>query len=190
MRAGNTRSGVVEVGGHRSRISSPLLTQSESHAHHSKRSARGHFFIYRLRKTMPLPHNVLAKTRLNRNQISRDQRIKKGKAKRTCTISTGPIGTVGARSGGGVCAGSNQPSGQTIENTTDTKRLAHDGRFLRGGVALDGALAHHRCLGGRPQSSLPPLLDLLPIASRVQKKQQWRRSGTGISCCASTLHGG
>jgi len=43
--------------------------------------------------------------------------------------------------------------------------------MVGGGVATDGPQAHYRCLRGRPQTSPPPLSDLLHIASRVRNKR-------------------
>jgi len=79
--------------GHRNRISTAVPTQSETHAHHPKRNARSHLITNRRRQTVPLICDVLAKNRLNRNKSSREQMVKKGKAKRTSTTSNGPICT-------------------------------------------------------------------------------------------------
>jgi len=147
-------------------------------AHHPKRNAGSHVFIDRLRKTEPLPSNVLAKNRLNREKRRREQRVNKGKAKRTSATGPGPIGK-GGLSGDRICTRGHQTSGQNFEDTNDTKRLDHPGGCPGGCVAPDWPQAHHRCLRGRPQSSPSPLLDL-------PEQTQWHRSGTGSNVCTST----
>jgi len=42
----------------------------------------------------------------------------------------------------------------------------------------------HRCLRGRPQSSPPPLLEILPISSRTRNK----RHDTGLAPASTTAH--
>jgi len=48
-----------------------------------------------------------------------------------------------------VCAERDQQSGQTVEDTVDTKRLDHQGGCPGVGVALGGPQAQHRCFRGR-----------------------------------------
>jgi len=107
----------------------------------------------------------------------RKQGVKKGKAKRTGATGTGPVGTEGALSGGRICAGGDQPSGQTVTDNHNTKRLDHP-RGCPGGVAPDGPQAHHRCLRGRQQSS-PPLYwtycPSLHASGTDAMAQVWRR---------------
>jgi len=63
----NWGGGLGKGRGHGNRISPPLSTQSESHAHHPQGNAHSHLFHHCLRETVPLPCNVLAKNRLNRS---------------------------------------------------------------------------------------------------------------------------
>jgi len=53
--------GLGEEGVHLNRISPVIHTQSECNAHHTKRDTRSYLFPNNLRKTMPLPRNLLAK---------------------------------------------------------------------------------------------------------------------------------
>jgi len=62
--------------------------------------------------------------------------------------------------------------------------LDHPGGCPGGGVAPNGPHAIHRCLRGRSKSSLPPLLNLLPIASRVRNK----RNGAGMALASVSAH--
>jgi len=66
--------------GQHKRISPPLLTQPENIAHHLKGSAGSYLFIYRRRKTVPLPPKVFAENQLNREKGRREERVRKGKA--------------------------------------------------------------------------------------------------------------
>jgi len=182
MRAGGTEGGLGEGGGHPNRISPPLLTKSESHAHHPKGNTRSNLFINRCRKTVTLPRNVLTENRLNRDQGSRKQTVKKSKAKRTRKAGNDPIGKV-ALSGGRVCNGSDHQGGQTVEDTTRNDWTIQ-GNFPEEVCAPDWPQAHNRCLRGRPQSSPPHLSDLLPIASRVRN----RRNGAVMAAAKTAAH--
>jgi len=177
---GKLGGGLGERRGHRNRMIPP-----RPNVHITlKKNARSHLFINSRRKTVPLPRKVLAKNRLKRDKSRRDQWVKKGKASRTGATGTSRIGKGGVLSAGRLYTGSDQLSGRTIEDTNDTKRLDHPGGCPGGGVAPDGPRAHHRCLRGRPQSSPPPLLGLLPTASRVRNK----RNGASLAPATTTAH--
>jgi len=124
-------------GRHISQISSPLHSQSNIHAHHTKENTRGHLFINHRPKTMPLRRNVLAKNRFHTDQISRKQRIKKGKLNEPVRQVPAQLAG-GAPSGGRVCTEGDQMSGRTFEDKNNTEQLDHPESCPGEAVAPDG----------------------------------------------------